>query len=201
MKINLRFLLALATVFLFASTVAAEQQMDEQKIVAALNQLKTFKAAFRQVNEDGTEASGMFYMDRPNQRLRFIYKQPAGTSILARDGWLKIYDADQDEEMSLSLDETPAYFFLNGDIDLQSSQFKRYIFQSDTDVRLQVQDENSGYTLVLYMALPDLTLLGWDVRDINGKWARLRFKDSQNNTALAEKLFVRNKSFTSHRDK
>jgi outer membrane lipoprotein-sorting protein len=201
MKLNLRFLLTVATVFCCATVVAAEQQMDEQKIVAALNQLKTFKAEFRQVNEDGTEASGMFYMDRPNQRLRFIYKQPAGTSILARDGWLKIYDADQDEEMSLSLDETPAYFFLNGDIDLQSTQFKRHIFQSDADVRLLVHDGNSGYTLILYMTLPDLTLLGWDVKDINGKWTRLRFKDSQTNTALSESLFVRNKSFTSHRDK
>lgn len=201
MRLNVRFLLTVATVFCYATNVVAEQQMDEQKIVEALNQLKTFKAEFRQVNEDGTEASGMFYMDRPNQRLRFIYKQPAGTSILARDGWLKIYDADQDEEMSLSLDETPAYFFLNGDIDLQSTQFKRYIFQSDTDVRLQVQDKNSGYTLVLYMALPDLTLLGWDVRDINGKWTRLRFKDSQTNTSLKDNLFIRNKTFTSHREK
>ncbi|MAP24599.1 MAG: hypothetical protein CMM87_03595 [Rickettsiales bacterium] len=201
MKLNFRFLLTVATLFWCATPVASEQQIDEQKIVEALNQLKTFKAEFRQVNGDGTQASGMFYMDRPNQRLRFIYKQPAGTSILARDGWLKIYDADQDEEMSLSLDETPAYFFLNGDIDLQSTQFKRHILQSNSEVQLQVQDENSGYTLFLYMALPHMALLGWDVKDINGQWTRLRFTNNQINTPLKDTLFVRNKSFTSHRDK
>ncbi|PLX29662.1 MAG: hypothetical protein C0582_03810 [Alphaproteobacteria bacterium] len=202
MKQPLKYVLLVA--FLCGAFIgqALELPKTEQQLLKNLNDIHTYEADFVQINDDGSKAAGRFYMDRPNQRLRFIYSHPEGTSILAKEGWIKIYDADQDEEMSLSIDETPAQFFLNGEITLDTTDFQREIVEAEgRDTLLKVFDQNSGFLLVLPIAQRTQYLMGWHVRDINGKWTRIRFSNIRLNQPIDEEVFRKNKSFTSHRDK
>jgi len=104
--------------------------------------------------------------------------------------------------MSLSIDETPAQFFLNGEITLDTTDFQREIVEAEgRDTLLKVFDQNSGFLLVLPIAQRTQYLMGWHVRDINGKWTRIRFSNIRLNQPIDEEVFRKNKSFSSHRDK
>ena len=131
----------------------------------ALNGILTLEADFQQNNPDGTDAQGHFYMHRP-QNLKFAYTRPKGHFILAKDGWLMLYDPDLKDYSYVEVDFSPAKFFLQKTISLTKGVVVTgYETQAET-VTLDLMDQERTAMVRLLLDKKSYLLLGWTV--ING---------------------------------
>jgi len=131
----------------------------------ALNGILTLEADFQQNNPDGTDAQGHFYMHRP-QNLKFAYTRPKGHFILAKDGWLMLYDPDLKDYSYVEVDFSPAKFFLQKTISLTKGVVVTgYKTQTET-VTLDLMDQERTAMVRLLLDKKSYLLLGWTV--ING---------------------------------
>ena len=74
-----------------APSVASAQKLSLKQVSAYLNQLKSAKGAFTQVNPDNTLSKGDFMIKRPG-RMRFEYAKPNPALVVASSGQVAIFD-------------------------------------------------------------------------------------------------------------
>lgn len=112
-----RFLLAPLLVLTLALPAAAET-LSLDAISAYLNGLKTAKASFTQINDDGSLATGTIYIKRPG-RVRFEYDPPETSLVLAGGGQVAIFDAKSNAPPEqYPLKRTPLNLILEANVDL-----------------------------------------------------------------------------------
>jgi outer membrane lipoprotein-sorting protein len=86
-----------------------------------LTNLKLLRANFFQVNDDGSESSGIILIKRPG-RMRFEYDKPDNTLVLVAAGALAIFDPKGDKEpMTYPVRNNPISLLLKSEIDLINS--------------------------------------------------------------------------------
>lgn len=179
-------------------TSASLQAVTVQEVEKFLNGIQTFQADFTQLNGDGTQAQGVFYLKRPHN-LKFVYTAPEGSVLLAKNGYLIFYDADQQEEMTLEVENTPAAFLLRDTLSLTENLQVKEIHQTDAQINVTVSDLEETVTLTLYFDLALEKLLGWRVKDIQNTLTSVQFKNPLINPGLSDDLFLRVKKFQSKR--
>lgn len=84
------FLLA-PTLLLAMAFPAAADIISLNDLSGYLNDLRTAKAEFTQINSDGSRSNGTFYIRRPG-RARFEYNSPEETLVMAGGGQVAIFD-------------------------------------------------------------------------------------------------------------
>jgi outer membrane lipoprotein-sorting protein len=164
----------------------------------ALNALRSYKAEFIQYNGDGSQARGVFYMKRPNH-LKFLYTEPAGSVILGKKGFLILYDATQDEEMTLDLENTPAKFLLQENISLSKSVKLQEFYQTKDRTVFVASDLDDTIQMTLFFDLNVEFLLGWQVKDIQGNLTTILLLHPEMNPVISEEIFLRTHKFKSKR--
>lgn len=156
---------------------------------AYLNSFTTLEANFVQINPDGTQASGQFFLKRPHN-LKFDYHKPKGYSILAKDGWLELYDPSFEDTSYLELEFTPARFFLSKEISLSKDIIVKGIFpEGETSISLVLTDTNQSALVTLIFSLSPLTLRGWRILDPQRQFTQLFLTDLKVNGDLPDKIF------------
>lgn len=81
----------LASAAAFAATPALAAKLSLNDISRYLNNITLAKSDFTQVNDDGTLATGTFYIKRPG-RMRFEYNPPEKLLVMAGGGQVGIFD-------------------------------------------------------------------------------------------------------------
>lgn len=121
MMTKLRTLLA-ALALASSTGPALAEKLALREISAYFNGLKTAETGFRQINSDGSTASGRLIIQRPG-RMRFEYGPPDRTLVLASGGQVAIFDTKSNQPPEqYPLKKTPLNLILADRVDLSRAR-------------------------------------------------------------------------------
>lgn len=170
------------------------QALDVNKnlpvIQEKLDTVRSLSARFKQTAQDGTVATGNFYLSRPG-KLRFEYDPPATDFIVADGVFIYFYDGQIKEQTNAPIGKTLADFILRdhlnltGDITATSLTRKNGV----TSLKLvQAADKNAG-SITLRLTLDPVELKGWRVTDPYGQTTDIELTEIKTNPKLKRSLF------------
>ncbi len=100
------------------ATFNAVQKEDLARISAYLNGIGTLVADFSQINPQGGVSQGVFTLSRPG-RLRFEYRAPSPTLIVANGGNIYVRNSRLNTVDRYSVSDTPLELLLRENIDME----------------------------------------------------------------------------------
>jgi outer membrane lipoprotein-sorting protein len=111
-----------------AARLSDADRADVGRIVAYLNNIHTMESHFEQIAADGSDASGMLYVERPG-KLRLVYNPPMPVMIIADGRGIYYWDSKLQQLSETRVEDTPAWFLLRPDIkasgDVTITNFER----------------------------------------------------------------------------
>jgi len=111
-----------AAVAALTATTALADKVPLGQLSRYLNDMKTAKGAFTQINDDGTISTGTIYIKRPG-RIRFEYNPPDNALVLASGGAVVIHDPKTNEPPeSYPLNRTPLSIILANNVNLNRAK-------------------------------------------------------------------------------
>ncbi len=194
------WLLALSLLITAAPTlgpVAADEAgpVDQSAQIAGietyLNSIATMKARFLQVAEDGTLATGDFYLRRPG-RLRFEYDPPVPILVVADSIWIVFEDSELRQVDRLPLSSTPLSILVADEVSLGDGAVVSEISASGGLLQIALRDTENpdeGVLTLVFDARP-LRLRQWLVTDSLGQTTEITLSDLEINIPLDPRLFV-----------
>lgn len=118
----MKTLLSAAAIFAVSSTATVADIVPLNQLSRYLNDLRTAKGAFTQINDDGTISTGTIYIKRPG-RIRFEYNPPEKALVLASGGTVVIYDPKSNQPPeSYPLGRTPLSIILARNVNLNQAR-------------------------------------------------------------------------------
>lgn len=163
--------LLLAPAVLLALTLpAAAQKLSLDAISQYLNGLQSATAAFTQVNDDGSIATGKLYIKRPG-RVRFEYDPPEQSLVMAGGSTVAIFDGKSREAPEqYPLKQTPLNLILERNVDLARRNMVVGHASDGTKTTVTAQDpEHPDYgTIQLVFTANPVELRQWVITDGTG---------------------------------
>lgn len=186
-----RFSFVILFLALLAPPAWAEQ-LSLDALSQYLNDLRTAKTEFTQVNEDGTLATGTIYIKRPG-RIRFEYNPPDKSLVLASNGQLAIFDPKGDGAESYPLNKTPLSLILDKNIDLGRAKMVTghgYDAQSKATILTAQDPEHPEYgNIRLVFTGPSPQLRQWVITNENGTETTVILGDMQLDLRIPNRMF------------
>ncbi len=166
---NMMRLLTVPALCVAMTVPAAAQQLSLAEISDYLNDLKTAKGEFTQVNDDGSMSTGEILLKRPG-RVRFEYDPPDETLVVADGDTVGIIDPRSNERQGYPLHRTPLKIILARNVDLTR---ERMVVDHDSEgsaTTIRAQDpENPDYgSIDLVFTRDPIELRQWVINDENG---------------------------------
>lgn len=135
-----------------------------------LNDMRTAKGAFTQVNDDGTISTGTIYIKRPG-RIRFEYNPPERAKVFASGGAVLIHDPKSNEPPeSYPLARTPLSIILEKNVNLNRAKMVVGHTSDGTKTTVTAQDPNHpeyGNIQLVFTDAP-VELRQWIINDDAG---------------------------------
>ena len=161
-----------------------------QRIEAYLNALRTLKARFLQVAQNGASAQGTALISRPG-RMRFDYDPPEPMLLVASGGQVMMYDRELRQPSTVPASSTPLGLLLRPEIRLSG------------DITVVGTERNGGFLriglhrtgapgegqLTLAFAEQPLELRQWTVLDAQARETRVTLYEVETGVALPNRLF------------
>lgn len=166
---------------------------DLKQVTDYLQAIKSLRARFIQVSEDGQVAMGRVYLDRPN-KIRFEYDPPNKLLMVASGDFLYVYDGFTNETSTLPIDSTPISFLLRdqiklgGDVTVTGIERKAGLLT----VTLRQSDRPDDGALVLTFSQSPLRLEQWTVIDAQKRATTVTLQDVETGVTFPRDLFVFN---------
>lgn len=169
---------------------AAVNQADLARISNYLNGISTMEGTFTQVGPDGDLSEGQFYMRRPG-RIRFEYRPPNPTLIVADGFWVGVYDTLDNTLDRFPLRETPLDMLLRDRVDLRREGAIQSIERSAGQLRVRAVDPDAPRQGSITMVFNDnpLELVQWIVTDAQGLTTTVALNSVRRNVQLNPSLF------------
>lgn len=168
-----------------------EQKADVAKIETYLNSIRTLRAHFLQVADNGATDGGTVLISRPG-RMRIDYDPPSPHLIIA-DGTFLIYHEKKLKQTSyLPLGSSLAGFLvrdtirLSGDVTVTAFEHQKGVLRAT----LKKTDEPDAGELTLVFSDNPLQLRQWTVTDAQGGAIRITLVNPEFGVPLDRKLFV-----------
>lgn len=161
----------LATAAAFAATPAFAAKLSLNDISRYLNGITLAKSDFTQVNDDGTLATGTFYIKRPG-RMRFEYNPPEKLLVMAGGGQVGIFDGKSNLKRAerYPLRRTPLNLILEKNVNLaRRNMVVGHDFDGTATVVTAQDPEHPEYgTIQLKFTTDPIELRQWIVTDGQG---------------------------------
>lgn len=123
-----------------APLAAAAQQLSLNEISGYLNQLRTAKGEFTQINDDGSISSGTIYIKRPG-KVRFEYNAPDTGIVIAGSNTVVIYDKKSNQPAeTYPLSKTPLSIILAANVNLGQAKMVTGHSYDGTSTTVRAQD-------------------------------------------------------------
>lgn len=174
-----------------APTPARADAERIERINDYLNGINSMVGTFVQVAPDGIISEGEFFLRRPG-RLRFEYKRPNPTIVIADGFWVAVLDKELGTGDRFPLSQTPLYLLLKEDVDLDAEGAIRAVDESEGQLRVTAVDpseEGQGDVTMVFDANP-LQLKQWIVTDPQGLTTTIALRETRANIDLEPDLFV-----------
>ena len=175
-----------------AAPGAAVPSIDHADLAAVndkLNDIKTLKASFTQIDSKGT-ATGQFYLSRPGG-LRFEYDPPRKLLVIANDHTVIVQESANIAPYRASIDQTPLRLLLKPNIDL-ARDANIIDAHREGGLLYVTAVETKGYgqgQVTFIFSEPSLDLRRWVVVDPMGAQTIVTLHDVQLDASLDKKLF------------
>ena len=179
------FALALSGVPAFAARIPLSD------ISAYLNRLTTAEVEFTQVNADGTISTGRLYIKRPG-RMRFEYKPPEKTLVIAGSGSVAIFDGNSnDMAEQYPLDRTPLSIILARNVDLVGARMVvSHVEEGNTTIVRAQDPQHPDYgSIDLVFTANPVELRQWVVHDDAGSATTVILGEMTKGVTLNNSLF------------
>lgn len=170
---------------------AAADQLSLGAISAYLNDLKTAKGEFTQINDDGSISTGTIYIKRPG-KVRFEYNAPDSGVVIAGSNTVVIFDKKSNQPAeTYPLSRTPLSIILAADVNLgQARMVTGHSFDGTaTTVRAQDPDNPEYGNIELKFTENPTELRQWIINDSNGSRTTVVLGDLQKGGNLPNSLF------------
>jgi outer membrane lipoprotein-sorting protein len=176
-----------------AAVMSDAGQAELTRVQAYLNGLRTLKARFVQVAQDGKTATGTAWLERPG-RMRFEYDKPSPLLLVAGHGTVVFRDNQADQTSTEPLSQTPLGLLLGDTVVLTGPVTVTDFQQLPNEVLVTlVRTATPGDgSLTLVLNANPLALTGWSVVDAQGRQTRLTLTNITQGGAFDEKLFTFN---------
>ncbi|MGV6850311.1 MAG: LolA family protein [Marinibacterium sp.] len=180
-----------ATLASVALPAAAAEKASLSAISAYLNTLRTVRAPFTQISDDGTTSTGLLYLKRPG-RARFEYDPPNGARVIAGNGAVVIVDPKSNQPPeSYPLKRTPLSIILAPKVDLsQADMVVGYGFDGSATIVTAQDPKNPEYGAIdLMFSSAPVALQKWVIRDGSGSRTTVVLGAMETGMALPNSLF------------
>ena len=169
---------------------AQVNRADLTRITNYLNGIGSMQGAFVQVGPDGDLSEGDFFMRRPG-RIRFEYRPPNPTLIVADGFWVGVYDTVDNSLDRFPLSETPLDLLLRDRVDLRKEEAIQSIERASGQLRVRAIDPEAPEQGSITMVFTDnpLELTQWIVVDAEGLATTVALSDVRRDVQLGGKLF------------
>ncbi|HEY0835190.1 MAG TPA: outer membrane lipoprotein carrier protein LolA [Azospirillum sp.] len=170
--------------------LSAEDRAAVAQAEQALNAVHTMQSKFIQVNPDGRQAAGTFYLSRPG-RMRLEYDAPVKDFIVADGLFLFYWDSEMKQQSSTPIGSTLADFILRPDIKLSGDVTVTDVFRAPgvLEVTLvETKDPRKGSLTLVFEDRP-LQLRKWRVLDAQGLTTEVALLNPRVGVPLPTDLF------------
>jgi outer membrane lipoprotein-sorting protein len=171
-------------------TLTPQDQADIARIEAYLNGIKTLKAHFVQVAQDGGVSEGTAWLQRPG-RMRFQYDPPAPFLLIAAHGVLTFHDSALQQTTNIGLGRTPLGILLAEHVELSGKVTVTAIQRLPGQIQLTVvrTDSPGDGSITLVFADQPLTLRQWTVVDAQRRQTHVTLFNAQLGGSFDPQLF------------
>jgi outer membrane lipoprotein-sorting protein len=185
------FLVGLVALAITPVAQAQEAKLSLAEISEYLNNLKTAKGSFTQINTDGSLGKGIFYLRRPG-RMRFEYQGRDSALVVAGQGTLAIFDRKSNAgPQQYPLKRTPLHVILQEQVNLgQSNMVTAHSFDG-TSTSITAQDPQHpemGNVKLVFTNNP-IELRQWVVTDEAGGKTTVVLGKLDTETQVPARLF------------
>ncbi len=195
---GLALLLLLAALLAAPSNAMADQQAvlssDQKSAVdraeAYLGALDTVQSRFVQVSSNGAYAEGTVFVKRPG-KLRFEYDPPHPALLVSNGLTLLYYDRELKQTSYLPLWETPLWFLIREDVELEDALEVTKVSEEAGTLRITVRDRESpdrGVVTLIFKDAP-LALKQWEVVDAQGIATQVTLINPRYGAPIDSKIF------------
>lgn len=170
---------------------AAAEKLSLTEISRYLNSLKTARADFTQINDDGTIATGKMYIHRPG-RVRFEYSPPDDSLVVAGGGQVAIFDAKSNQPPEqFPLSRTPLNLILARNVNLNKAKMVVGHTADATTTSVIAQDpEHPEYgTIKIVFTDNPVELRQWVITDGTGQTTTVILGELNSVNSLKSTLF------------
>ena len=186
-----------------ASAAGAEEQAsyDEEsrseeasallrRVNRYLEAIRHLEGAFLQVNADGSEAEGIFYIRRP-WRMRFQYSHPNDFLVVADGTWLVVQEDPQRPLDRYPLSATPLQFLLAPKPNLEKAARLLRADEKDSLIRLSLKSrlKDAPGMVELHFHKKPFALASWVITDPQGLRTRVVLKNVKAGRKARNNLF------------
>lgn len=186
---RLLFLLFLCLSF----SVSAATQNDRYIAQAEqwLSNLGQGQSKFRQVDYQGRELRGTFYISRPG-RLRFEYEAPIEDRIVADGTFIYFHDGESGQASSAPIGQTLADFILRKNVKMRDTMKVESVRERDDMVQIAISQRDQPGTgeLILSFTKAPFELKSWRIIDAQGLTTDIILSNFTRSTQLDPRLFV-----------
>jgi outer membrane lipoprotein-sorting protein len=163
---------------------------DLARISNYLNGVKTLEGNFVQIGHDGELSEGLFYLRRPG-RIRFEYRPPNPTLVVADGVWVGVYDTQLNTLDRIPLRSTPLHILLRKKVNLAKEGTIQSIVRAPGLMRVKAidPDEPDQGSITMVFAENPLELRQWIVVDPQGLTTTVALSDMRSNVKLDPNLF------------
>lgn len=180
-----------AALALTLAVPAWSDQLPLSAISGYLNDLKTAKGDFTQINDDGSISTGTIYIKRPG-RVRFEYNAPDSGLVVAGSNTVVIYDKKSNQPAeSYPLQRTPLSLILDSTVDLARARMVTGHRFDGTSTIVTAQDPEHPEYGNIEMKFTDnpTELRQWVINNGQGSQTTVVLGDLQKGSDLSNDLF------------
>ena len=162
---------------------------DIARVEEYVNSIRTLRARFVQLSQNGGRAQGTFYLSRPG-RMRLEYDPPGTMILIANGSQLQQYDTALRQQQYVPLSSTPAMYLvdtlrLSGDITVTGVARTP---QSIEVTIVKTRDPREGRITFIFQNNP-LQLRNWTVVDSQNRIIRVTLSELTTGQPLDNALF------------
>ncbi len=174
----------------WAAPLSADELATVARVEDYLNQLKSLRSRFIQVNSFGAFAEGDIFLVRPG-RLRFEYDAPHPILMIADGSMLLFYDKNLKQASFVPLSKTPLRFLTNENISLSDSADIMAVEQGRASLSISLQEHPGGFegTVILVFGDKPLELRRMQIIDVDGVIIEVSLVNPEFGASIAEKHF------------
>lgn len=173
-----------------ALRLTAQDQADVRRVEAYLNSIRTLKAHFVQVAQDGGISEGTAWLERPG-RMRFQYDPPAPFLLTASHGLLTFHDSALEQTSTIPLNRTPLGILLADRVELSGAVTVTAIQRLPGQIQLTLvrTDRPGDGSLTLVFSDTPLALRQWTVVDAQQRVTHVTLSNVQLGGTFEQQLF------------